>query len=104
MSEITSRARLLHETIAPYTTRETGSGVTKLSISLPTDLVEIVRTAAVEHGLSVSATIAAALRRTLGDAEQARIDAALELDAEENLAFARACLPIAADLIAKLEW
>ena len=105
MSEkISGRARLLHETIAPYTTRETGAGVTKLSISLPTELVEIVRAAATEHGLSVSATIAAALRRTLGDAEQARLDAALDAQAEENLHFARAYLPIAAELMAKLEW
>jgi outer membrane lipopolysaccharide assembly protein LptE/RlpB len=104
MSENTQRARLLHETIAPYTTRDSGSGVTKISISLPADLVEIVRASARNHGLSVSATITAALRRTMIDAEQARLDAALELDAEENIAWAEAYAPIAAELISKLEW
>ena len=104
MSETTSQARLLHETIAPYVTREGARGVTKLSISLPTELVDVVRAAAAKSGLSVSATIAAALRRTLGDAEQALLDAALEADREENLAWARAYEPIAAELIGKLEW
>lgn len=104
MSDNAQRARLLHETIAPYTTRDTGAGVTKLSISLPADIAAIVRTTAADHGMSVSATIAAALRRTLGEAEQARLDAALDAQAEENLDFARAYGPIAAELISKLEW
>jgi hypothetical protein len=104
MSEIVTRGRLLRETVAPYAAREDRAGVTKLSISLPTEMVEVVRAAAAESGMSVSATIAAALRRTLGDAEQALLDAALEAQAEENLAFARAYEPIAMDLISKLEW
>ena len=48
--------------------------------------------------------IAAALRRTLEESEQARLDRALELDAEENLAWANAYLPIAAKLWADIEW
>jgi hypothetical protein len=105
MSEtVRQSARLLHESIAPYSERATRSNVIKLSISLPADLVEIVRTAAAENAMSVSATIAAALRRTLGDAEQARLDAALDAQAAENVEFARAYEPLAAELIAKLEW
>jgi hypothetical protein len=105
MSETTRHhGRLLRETIAPYSAVAATGTFTKLSISLPSDLVEVVRAAAAQSGLSVSATIAAALRRTLDDAEQARLDAALELDREENVAWAQAYTPIAAELIAKLEW
>jgi hypothetical protein len=105
MSEtVRQSARLLHESIAPYSGREARSNVIKLSISLPVDLVEIVRTAAADNAMTVSATIAAALRRTLGDAEQARLDAALDAQAAENVEFARAYEPLAAELIAKLEW
>jgi hypothetical protein len=104
MSEKLREGKLFRDTVAPYASGATAGASTKLSISLPTDLVEVVRAAAAQSGLSVSATIAAALRRTLGDAEQARLDAALELDREENIARARAYAPMAAELIGKLEW
>jgi uncharacterized protein (DUF1778 family) len=105
MSERWSRStKAFAEALAPYGT-ETASGAhTKLSVSLPTDLVELVREAAAESGTSVSGMIAAAVRRALEDAEQARLDRALELDAEENLAWANAYLPIATKLWADLEW
>jgi hypothetical protein len=105
MSEIEERrGRDLRESIAPYSARGGSSGHTKLSISLPTDLVEVVRVAAAESGLTVSATIAAALRRTVQDAEQARLDAALDADRADNLALGRAYAPVAADLMANEEW
>jgi hypothetical protein len=90
--------------VAPYAASGAPAAYVKLSISLPADVLEVVRAAAAESGLSISATIAAALRRTLEDAEQARLDAALEAQNEENLAFARAYEPIAAELLSKLEW
>ena len=104
MSEIASRARLLRDAVAPYAAGEPTTTFVKLSISLPSDVVDVVRAAATESGLSVSATIAAALRRTLGDAEQARLDAALEADRDENLAWAAATAPTSAKLISELEW
>lgn len=104
MSANQRQGKLFRETVAPYASGAAAGASTKLSISLPTDLVEVVRAAAAQSGLSVSATIAAALRRTLGDAEQARLDGALEVDREENVAWARAYAPMAAELISKLEW
>jgi hypothetical protein len=104
MSEKQRRGKLFRETVAAYASSATAGASTKLSISLPTDLVEVVRAAAAQSGMSVSATIAAALRRTLGDAEQARLDAALELDREENIAWAKAAGPIHAKLMSELEW
>jgi len=104
MSETEAKGRLLREAVGPYSSADPSTSFVKLSVSLPRDVVDVVRAAAAESGLSVSATIAAALRRTLVDAEQARLDAALELDAEENVAWARAHGPIAAELIAELEW
>jgi hypothetical protein len=104
MSENTIRGRLLRDAVAPYAAGETTATVVKLSISLPADVVEVVRAAATESGMSVSATIAAALRRTLGDAEQARIDAALAADREENVAWATASAAASAKLVSELEW
>jgi hypothetical protein len=77
---------------------------TKLSISLPSDLVELVRGVATERGLSVSAVIGGTLRRTLQEADQARLDAAIDAQNEENLDWANAYLPIASKLWSELEW
>lgn len=96
--------KLFAEAVAPYSVTESPGPHTKLSISLPTKLVELVRASARSSGLSVSATVAASLRRTLEAAEQESLDRALELDAEENLAWAEAFLPITAKLWAELEW
>jgi hypothetical protein len=104
MSATRSQGRIFHESVARYAGGASGETFIKLSISLPTDLVDVVRAAAAQSGLSVSATIAAALRRTLDVAEQARLDAALELDREENIGWARTYAPVAAELIGKLEW
>jgi hypothetical protein len=93
------------EAVAPYgSDATTRAPYTKLSISLPTELVELVRAVASETGSSVSATIAASLRRTLEEAEQERLDAAIEAQNEENLDWANAYLPIAAKLWSELEW
>jgi len=93
------------ETVAPYGAESSGAGAhTKLSISLPTELVEVLRGAAADSGTSVSGLIAAALRRTLDEAEQARLDAAIEAQNEENLEWAEAYLPIAAKLWSEIEW
>jgi len=64
----------LSENLAPYLADES-TGVTKLSISLPNDLVEEVRRTARERRTSVSATIGAALRRALEEDKQ-RLDVA----------------------------
>ena len=96
--------KALAEAVASYGADASDAPHSKLSISLPTDLVEVVRQAAAESGLSVSATIGAALRRMLAEVEQEGLDRALELDAEENLAWANAYLPIAAKLWAEIEW
>ena len=52
----------------------------------------------------MSATIGASLRRKLADADQARLDQAIEAQNEENLAWAEAYAPIAAKLWSELEW
>ncbi|MEO5940983.1 MAG: hypothetical protein ABIZ72_08340 [Candidatus Limnocylindrales bacterium] len=105
MSETANmRARRIGETLAPYHGSLDPAPVTKLSISLPTDLVEVVRAAAAETGSTVSATIAAALRRTFADVEQALLDAALDLDHDENLGWAAATGPTNVALLADLEW
>ena len=105
MNDTAVRGRLLGESVAPFSSAESSTvPYTKLSISLPSDLVDVVKAAATESCLSVSATIVAALRRTLEDAEQARLDAALELDADEDRAWAAAGADTHARLVAELEW
>jgi Arc/MetJ-type ribon-helix-helix transcriptional regulator len=92
------------EALSPYGADESSGPHTKLSISLPTELVEVIREAAADSGLSVSATIGASIRRMLAEVEQESLDRALELDAEDNLAWAQAYLPIAAKLWSEIEW
>lgn len=77
---------------------------TKLSISLPSELADHVRLAAAESGVSVSGVIAAALRRSIAGVDQERLDRALELDAEDNAAWANDALALTARAWADLTW
>lgn len=94
---------MLRESLAPYGDDRPDRS-TKLSISLPSDLVEIVRAAARESGSTVSALIAASLRRALEGAEQAAIDQALDAQAQENVDWAEALRPAAARVLKDAEW
>lgn len=104
MSPKTTPGRILHEAVAPYGAGRSAAPHAKLSISLPADLLEVVRSAAAESGESVSAIVAAALRRTLEDAALARLDAAIAAQNDENLEWANAVVPIASRLWSELEW
>ena len=92
------------DALAPYLAAGEGGPFTKLSISLPEPLIATVREVSEQTGVSVSGVIAASLRRLLDEVLQARIDAALEEDREENLAWARATAPGDALLLRDLEW
>ncbi len=92
------------DALAPYLSAAEAGPFTKLSISLPEPLIATVREVSDQTGVSVSGVIAASLRRLLDEVLQARIDAALEEDREENLAWARATAPVHARLLAELEW
>jgi hypothetical protein len=96
-------ARLLRESLAPYSS-EPGGGHTKISISLPTELVDAARAAAAESGSTLSAVIAASLRRSITEAEQATIDRSLELDVDDSAAWAEAYAPVVARMWERLEW
>ncbi len=105
MSETSSYlATGVAEAVTPYGADGSGAPHTKLSISLPSDLVAVIRQVSEQTGLTMSATIGACVRRTLALVEQERLDRALELDAEENLAWAGAHLPAAARLWESIEW
>ena len=97
-------AHPLAETAAAYGPDPASARHVKLSVSLPADLVEELRLAADETGLGVSGVIAAAVRGSLALAEQARLDRALALDADENEAWANAALAQTAQAWANLEW
>jgi len=104
---VVSRARRQHalaETAAEYGASLVGAGHTKLSITLPSDLVEQVREAANASGSSVSGVIAAAIRSTIAQADQDRIDRALEAQNEENLAWSQSFLPSTARIWSEIEW
>ena len=94
----------LAETVAAYGPDPAAARHVKLSVSLPADLVEELRAAAEETGIGVSGLIAAAVRGTLASAEQARLDRALALDADDNEAWATAALAQTARAWANLEW
>jgi hypothetical protein len=94
----------LAETASSYRADATSAPHTKLSISLPSELVEQVRLAAAEAGVSVSGVIAASLRRSIAGVDQERVDRALELDGEDNAAWANDALAITARAWADLKW
>jgi predicted transcriptional regulator len=98
------RAHALAETAAAYGASTPAAAHSKLSITLPTELVEQVRAAAEATGTSVSGVIAAAVRSAIARADQDRIDAALEAQNEENLAWSRAFLPSTARIWSEIEW
>ncbi len=95
---------MLAETATAYGAAKSPTGRTKLSISLPSDLLEQVRLAANESGTSVSGVIAAALERAIAVTEQERLDAAIDAQNEENLAWSDAFGPVASKLWAGIEW
>ena len=94
----------LAELAAAYGGDAAGARHVKLSISLPAELVAELRAAAKEADGGVSGVVAAALRQALAAAEQERIDRALELDAEDNVAWANDALALTARAWANLEW
>ncbi|MES2210476.1 MAG: hypothetical protein V4515_09870 [Chloroflexota bacterium] len=103
-SEPAPHQHALAETMAEYGSATVAKVHTKLSISLPTDLVEQVRLAAAEAGTSVSGVIAAALDRAIASSDQRRLDAAIAAQNEENLAWADAFLPLTSRLWSEVEW
>jgi hypothetical protein len=94
----------VREALEPYLAATEGGPYAKLSISVPEALLKTVREVADETGTSVSGVVAATLRRLVDEVEQAKLDAALEADREENLAWARATAPMNALLLADVEW
>jgi hypothetical protein len=94
----------LAEVAAAYGGDAGGTRHVKLSISLPADLVAQLRTAAEQTDVGVSGVVAAAIRQALAAEEQSRIDRALELDAEDNAAWAADALALTARAWASLEW
>ena len=95
---------LLAETAATYGPETSPARHVKLSVSLPADLVEELRAAAEETGLGMSGMVAAAVRQSIAAAEQQRLDRALELDAEDNAAWANDALAMTARAWADLNW
>jgi len=100
----TRRSHALAETAAAYGAVAAAAAHTKLSITLPTELVDQVRQAAEASGTSVSGVIAAAVRSAIDRAEGARIDVALELQNDENLAWADAFADSIARVWSTIEW
>lgn len=98
------RSHALAETAATYGAAAPAASHAKLSITLPADLAEQVRSAAAESGTSVSGVIAAAVRSAIARAEQDRLDAAVDAQNEENLAWAGAFLPATSRLWSETEW
>jgi predicted transcriptional regulator len=104
VSATTSRPHALAETAAAYGASAPAAAHSKLSITLPSELVEQVRAAAEATGTSVSGVIAAAVRSAIARADQDRIDAALEAQNEENLAWAGAVVDSTARIWSTIEW
>jgi plasmid stability protein len=73
-------------------------------VSLPPDLAEYLERRATEHGVALSAELADIVRRDRTSVDQARLDEALALDAEDNRRLARAAEPSVRALLRDVEW
>jgi hypothetical protein len=73
-------------------------------VSLPPDLAEYLERRATEHGVPLSAELADIVRRDRTSVDQARLDEALALDAEDNRRLARAAEPSVRALLRDVEW
>lgn len=73
----------------------------RLHISLPADLMAFISRRAEEQRITISAAIAESIRRDMLAQRQARLDEALALDAEANLAFASASGAVVARVLAR---
>ena len=105
MSETRSlEPRTFAETVAAYAARRARGLTQKCRSACRQSWSEVVRRSTESTGLSFSAVVASALRQFAETVEQESLDRALELDAEENLAWANAFLPITAKLWSELEW
>jgi len=71
---------------------------------LPADLAEQVRSAAEASGTSVSGVIAAAVRSAIDRAEGDRLDAAIDAQNQENLAWAETFASGTSRLWSEIEW
>ena len=78
--------------------------VRKMSVSLPPDLAAFLEARARERGTAVSAELAEIVARERAADEQARLDRALELDAEDNRRFARSTAHAAREVFEEAEW
>jgi Ribbon-helix-helix protein, copG family len=94
----------LAETASTYASGPAAAPYEKLSITLPAELVAEVRAAAQASGSSVSGVIAAAVRSAIDRSDQARLDAAIEAQNDENRAWAEAFIPTTARIWAEIEW
>ena len=75
----------------------------KTSVSLPAWLYERVEAKSRLAGTPFSTTLAEIVRRALEREDQARLEEALRLDAEANLAFAKATGVVVSRIVAGLE-
>jgi len=75
--------------MVPTSSRRTAAH-RKVHVSLPADIYERVEAKSSIAGASFSATISELVRRALEREDQARLEEALRLDFEANVAFARA--------------
>jgi hypothetical protein len=81
-----------------------GGRVRKLSVSLPEPLAAFVESRSSEAGIPFSTALATIIQQAVEEEEQARLEAALALDAEESLALARAVMPATIAGLERLEW
>lgn len=74
--------------MAPTSSRRTAAH-RKVHVSLPADVYDRVESKSSLAGASFSATLSELVRRALEREDQARLEEALKLDFEANVAFAR---------------
>jgi hypothetical protein len=75
-----------------------------MSVSLPPDLAAFLESRARESGTAVSAVLAEIVARERAADEQARLDKALAMDAEDNRRFVRLTAHAVREVFKEAEW
>ena len=81
-----------------------GVRVRKLSVSLPEPLAAFVESRSTEAGMPFSTALATIIQHAVDEEEQARLEAALSLDADEGVALTRAAMAATIAGLEHLEW
>ncbi|HEX7492271.1 MAG TPA: hypothetical protein VF337_11280 [Candidatus Limnocylindrales bacterium] len=87
-----------------YPTAGERQRVKKMSVSLPPDLAAFLESRAKERGAAVSSVLAEIVAKERAEDQQRRLDEALALDAQDNVAHVRTASAAVREVFTESKW